>query len=81
MDGKYKKVSELGDLNTGETSKEVKIDNKSIKKIYIFSDYLGTIRADISFLIIENKMNQFVLPSGIKGISVIDKTDPTQYPN
>ncbi len=80
VDGKYKKIVNLGDIRKDEISNEIKITNSSIKEIYLFCDYLGTIRADISFIISENKLNKFVLLSGIKGIAVKDKSDPLQYP-
>lgn len=83
IDGKYIKIADLGNINKGEISNEIRITNSSIKEIYVFfdySDYVAAIRADISFIVYENKLNKFVLPSGIKGIAITDKTDPTQYP-
>ncbi|EGK04698.1 hypothetical protein [Dysgonomonas mossii] len=82
-DGRYKKIADLGNINKGEISNEIRIANSSIKEIYVFfdySDYVAAIRADISFIVYENKLNKFVLPSGIKGIAITDKTDPAQYP-
>lgn len=82
-DGRYKKIADLGNINKGEISNDIRITNSSIKEIYVFfdySDYVAAIRADIYFIVYENKLNKFVMPSGIKGIAITDKTDPAQYP-
>lgn len=79
-DGKYKKISTLGDLKKGETSIEVNITDNNISTLYLFTDYNNVVKADITFTLQKNKKNNFELPSGISGTSVTDKTDPTQYP-
>lgn len=80
IEGKYKKIADLGNINKGEISNEIRVNDSSIKEIYVFSDYLGTIRADISFNLNQNMLNKFILPSGVKGIAITDKSDPLQYP-
>lgn len=79
-EGRYKKIADLGNINKGEISNEIRVNDSSIKEIYVFSDYLGTIRADISFNLNQNMLNKFILPSGVKGIAITDKSDPLQYP-
>lgn len=79
-EGRYKKIADLGNINKGEISNEIRVNESSIKEIYVFSDYLGTIRADISFNLNQNMLNKFILPSGIKGIAITDKSDSLQYP-
>lgn len=80
VDGKYKKVASLGDLKKGIPSSEIKITDNSISELYIFSDYMGTSRSNITFTLKKNIKNVFEIPANAKGIEVKDKSDPTQYP-
>lgn len=80
-DNIYYKLGELGDLSKGKKSPEITINDKSIKAIYLFSDYPNpSILSDTIFVIRENIKNIFELSRYTKGIPVTDKTDPTQYP-
>lgn len=76
----YIKVADLGNLNFKQTSKEVKIENKSIKELYVFADYLMSIKYEIVLNPKNNIKNVFSLPSGLKVYKVTDKNDPKQYP-
>lgn len=76
----YIKVADLGNLNFKQTSKEVKIENKSIKELYVFADYLMSIKYEIVLNPQNNIKNVFSLPSGLKVYKVTDKNDPKQYP-
>lgn len=79
-DGKYYKVADLGDLKKGVPSSEVKLTDSSITEIYVFTDYNGVVRLDITFSLKQNQKNTFVIPSTTSGTSITDKSDPTQYP-
>lgn len=80
-EGKYYKIADLGDLSKGKYSPEIIINDKSIKEIYLFSDYFGCIRFDDTYHVTENKKNTLVLVDGTKGIRVLDKNNPAEYPN
>lgn len=79
-DGKYYKVADLGDLKKGVPSSEVKLTDKSITEIYVFTDYNGGVRLNITFPLRNNLKNVFLIPESTGGIGFSDKTDPTQYP-
>lgn len=80
IDGKYKKLASLGDLKKGAVSKEIRVEDSSIKSVYVFTDYNGTVRADITYNLKNNIKNILILPSGVKGIDASDKTNPEKYP-
>lgn len=80
VDGKWKKVAELGDLKKGIPSKEIKVTDNRITEIYIFTDYLSPRKLDKAFNIKPNTKNAFELPSGVNAVLVSDKKDSTQYP-
>lgn len=54
-DGKYYKISDLGDLTKNVHSKEVTLSDKSIKELYLFSDYNANIRFDAIYSVKEIK--------------------------
>lgn len=76
----YKRLADLGDLKKGKWSKEVNIEDNSIKEIYVFTDYMSTRRLDVIFSIQNNKNNMFEIPANTKGIEVSDKSNPLEYP-
>ena len=83
INGKYKKLGNLGDLKEGIISPEIKITDNSITEIYIWGDWggmIGIVRLDDIYVISKNKKNSIVPTNNTKGIQVTDKTDPTQYP-
>ena len=79
-DNKYYKIADLGDLKKDISSKEITINDKSIKEVYLFTDYLSTIRFDAVYSLKDNTKNNFVISENTKGIEILDKTDQTQYP-
>lgn len=79
-DGLWIKVAELGDLNQGQSSKEVILEKFIREDVYVFTDYLAPRRLDIAFSLKENKKNVFKFPNDTKGVVVTNKKDPTQYP-
>lgn len=76
----YKKLAELGDLAKDVPSKEVRIEDESINEIYLFSDYVGTIRFDDIYVLKKNRKNEFLIEESTRGIKIEDKLDSTQYP-
>lgn len=79
VDGKYKKLASLGDFKKGATSPEIRVEDKSITQIYVFTDYNDTRRIDVDFILKKNIKNIFEITSDSKTTKV-DKTDPTKYP-
>lgn len=79
-DGKYYKIANLGDLKKGVPSQEVKLTDNSIKEVYVFTDYNGGVRLNITFSLKNNYNNNFIIPKSTGGIGFSDKSDPTQYP-
>ena len=79
-DGKYYKLGNLGDLSLNKQSPEIRINDNSITEVYFFTDYLNTVRFDAIYKLQFKSKNIFKLSSNVGGISVTDKTDPTQYP-
>lgn len=83
VDGKYKKLGDLGELTEGKTSPEIRLTDNSITEIYIFADLggvSGIVRADAVYTLTRNKKNSITVLKNTKGIQVTDTTDPTQYP-
>jgi len=83
VDGKYKKLGDLGELTEGKTSPEIRLTDNSITEIYIFADLgggTGVVRADATYTLEKFKKNIITVIKNTKGISVTDTTDPTQYP-
>lgn len=79
-DSKYVKIASLGDLKKGVPSAEIKVTDASITEIYLFTDYSGARRFDAIYSLKKNTKNSITIAPHTKGISVTDKTDPTQYP-
>lgn len=86
-DGTLKKVADVGDLESGKTSKEFNIDYSTIKALSLFYDAVkadGTIgNTSPIFLdksIQENEKNVLELPKGFMTDQIADKNDPTEYP-
>lgn len=79
-DKHYIKIADLGTIEPNKESKEIKLENKDIKSIYLFTDYNGVIRVDKTFEVKSNTKNIFILTSEVGGIRVEDKKDSTQYP-
>ncbi len=79
-DGSWIKVAELGTINKGVTTSEIRINDTSIKTIYIFTDYLSPRKLDKAFNIEPNKKNRVELSGGLSSVLVSDKKDSTQYP-
>lgn len=79
-DGTFKKIASLGDLTKGKYSSEVKIDYNIITEIYLFTDYNNVVRFDAVYQLKKNTKNTITVANGTGGISITDKTDPTQYP-
>lgn len=79
-DNKYYKLGYLGDLTKGKYSPEIRINDNTIKDIYIFSDYMNIIRFDDVYKLEKNKKNIIIIADGTGGIKITDKTDQTQYP-
>lgn len=83
IDGKFKKIANLGELTEGKTSAEVQISDNNITEIYIFADLggaTGIVRADAVYTLTKYKKNTIVVSNNTRGIQITDKTDPTQYP-
>lgn len=80
IDGKFKRITALGDIKANGKSEEYILSDNNIKGVYFFSDYAGVIRINKEFTIKKNAKNLFNLSGDIQTISVTDKTDPTQYP-
>lgn len=83
LDGKFKKIANLGELTEGKTSAEVQISDNNITEIYIFADLggaTGIVRADAVYTLTKYKKNTIVVSNNTRGIQITDKTDPTQYP-
>lgn len=78
--GNWIKVAELGNLNKGQNSSEIRVNDASIKEIYIFTDYLSPRRIDKSFNIQVNKKNNFELTGSLSSTTITDKTDSSKYP-
>lgn len=76
----FLKIANLGELVKGKYSLEVRINNNSIKEIFIFSDYNNVIRFDDTYALKSGAKNNIVIKPHTKGILISDKTDPTQYP-
>ncbi len=79
-DNKYYIIENFGSLSSKTASREIIIKDKTIKEVYVFSDYNSVIRFDIVFNVENNIINQFNIDYNTKGIHVNDKSDPTQYP-
>lgn len=83
LDGKFRKIANLGELTEGKTSEEVQISDNNITEIYIFADLggvTGTVRADAVYTLTKYKKNTILVSNNTRGIQITDKTDPTQYP-
>ena len=79
-DNVFYKIADLGDLTRGTFSPEIIVEDKTVKEVYIFTDFNGTVRSNIIFTLKNNVKNQFIVPYGTRGISVEDRNDPEQYP-
>lgn len=79
-DGLWIKVAELGNLNQGQSSKEVILEKFIWEDVYVFTDYLTPRRLDVAFSLKENNKNILKFPSDTKGVVVTNKKDPSQYP-
>lgn len=79
-DGLWIKIADIGDLNSGKYSEEIKLDKFIKEDIYIFTDYLSPRKIDVAFSLKENKQNLFENKKGDKAVLVTNKEDATQYP-
>lgn len=79
-DGKFYKIADLGELSKDKYSAEITVSDQSITEIYFFTDYLSTRRIDVIFKLQKSKKNIFDLTSAMTGVTITDKSDPTQYP-
>lgn len=79
VDGKYKKLASLGDFNAGTTSSVIRIEDNSINKVFVFTDYNGTRMVNLDFVLTKNKKNIFDITAD-SNTTPVDKTNPSQYP-
>lgn len=77
---KYYKLGNLGNLSKGKQSPEIRINDNSITEVYFFTDYNGVVRFDYTYTLKKNNKNIFKLTTGVGGIKITDKADPSQYP-
>ncbi len=79
-DGKYTKLGNLGDLTKGKQSNEIRVDDKNITQIYVFSDYPDVAyKLDTIFILKNNTKNIFQINRYTKGI-LVDPQNSSQYP-
>lgn len=79
-DGKYYKISDLGNLKKGVPSSEIKLTDNSITEIYIFTDYAGTRMFKDPYVLKPYTKNNIIIPSDASGTPIADRSDPAQYP-
>lgn len=78
--GLWIKVADLGSLNKGLSSKEVKLDVFIDDDLYVFTDYLSTRMLDVAFRLKKLNKNIFRFPSDVRGVLVYDKNNQAEYP-
>lgn len=75
------KIADLGTLKQNIPSKEVVVENESIREIYLFQ--IGedkAIRTDAVFTLKKSKKNTFEITKDTRGIEIEDMKDSTQCP-
>lgn len=77
---KYVKLASLGEIPGNDMSKEIIINDASVKSVYFFADYYQTIKINKEYKLKPNTKNTFTLSGDIETNGVNDKSDPTQYP-
>jgi hypothetical protein len=78
----FYKIADLGALAKGESSEEIIVEDETITEIYLFCvfDIANSTRMDKIYPLKKNRKNVFELLESDRGIGILDKSDPTQYP-